>query len=1317
MGALARRVRAARHVHRRLPPGADGSRARTRVPDLPRVVRRAVRDERLAAPAAVRRGPAPDRRGAAARPPVPGGDGRGQPGRARAHRPRVVVLGGGLLGRADRRHGDAVRHDGDRRGRRRSRPTGTSATARPRTAPGWAPRRRPGRRSPTPSRCAAGPRTGCGRSSGSRCGGASTPGRGRRSIRCCGPRSSTTPWWRRAPPSSPTADGTTGPSPVGIRIPTGNLVRCRVSTGPTRSVASQTSSTSSSSAAASPARASPSTPRRGACAPRSSSATTSPRARRRSRRSSCTAACATSSRARSASSTRRSPSASVLRSNAPHLVRVLPFLLPVFTRDGAHHPKLARALGSAMWMYDLTGGARIGKLHKRIDKDEALAHMPTLRGRQLAAVVPLLRRPGRRRPPHAHPRPHRGRPRRGRGQPRAASSASTRTPTGASTAPRVRRRRRGRSRSAAEHGRERDRRVVRRRARARRGHAPATRSARPRASTSPCRGRWSATTSPRSSRCRRTSARCSSCRGATSPTSAPPTPTTTARSTTRSARPRTSRTCSRDQRRGHRRRSPRPTSLGTWAGLRPLVTGGAAARRTADLSRRHSVRRVGERRGHGHRRQAHDLPAHGRRHRRRGRCTALGRRRRSSRTKRLHAARRAQDWDAAATRRRAPRRPLRRRRPRRARASTTTTRRWPSRSCPASPTRGPRSSTRSATRWPARSTTCCPAAPAPGSWRATRRPRPPPDVAALIAAELGWDDAEQRPRRSTRYRALVEHERTAAGLPETALDALDAGRLDRPTSRPPRRTAVRSEAGRPDADDRHRRPGRRRRRSRSRGGGRRRRAARRHARRGRRRRCSRALAATGAEVRSTPRRDRRGEPRLVAARDDLGARRPGRRARGRGRRPARRRRRGRRGARASCNEARRPGHRRRRAAAACAARACPCYGGVVLDLTAIERHRRRRPRRRWSSTCCPARSATCSRTSCAPSTASPCGHWPQSMALSTVGGWLACRGAGQLRPATARSRTSSSASTSCSPTARSITTGGARPRRGRPRPHPAVRRLRGHARHHHRRPAARCTRCRRPTGGAAYAFASFADGLDACAASSSAARTPAVLRLYDAIEADRSYQTGDDARAARARRGRRRRSSTRRIAHRRRGVHATPSSLDVGLVEQWLEHRNDVSALEALISRGLRRRHDGDRRRRGARCPTIYERGDRGDPRGRAHAGRVGAPVATRTPTARCLYFTFAGQPPRRPTASRTTAPRGTPGTRAVLAARRRAQPPPRRRAQPGPLRAPTRSAPAFDVLAAVEAGARPERHPQPGQARPARPVRRPLAVWPDDRD
>jgi glycerol-3-phosphate dehydrogenase len=73
-----------------------------------------------------------------------------------------------------------------------------------------------------------------------------------------------------------------------------------------------------------------------------------------------------------------------LRRNAPHLVKVLPFLIPLFTRDGLISRKLARAMGSAMWMYDLTGGLRIGKLHRRIDTDEAIAHMPTLRRDRLA---------------------------------------------------------------------------------------------------------------------------------------------------------------------------------------------------------------------------------------------------------------------------------------------------------------------------------------------------------------------------------------------------------------------------------------------------------------------------------------------------------------------------------------------------------------------------------------------------------------------------------------------------------------------------------------------------------------------------------------------------------------------------------------------------------------------------------------------------------------------------------------------------------------------------------------------------------------------
>src|SRR4051794_17799300 len=73
-----------------------------------------------------------------------------------------------------------------------------------------------------------------------------------------------------------------------------------------------------------------------------------------------------------------------LRRNAPHLVKVLPFLIPIFSKDGLINAKVARAMGSAMWMYDLTGGARIGKLHKRLKKPDVLAYMPTLPEDRLA---------------------------------------------------------------------------------------------------------------------------------------------------------------------------------------------------------------------------------------------------------------------------------------------------------------------------------------------------------------------------------------------------------------------------------------------------------------------------------------------------------------------------------------------------------------------------------------------------------------------------------------------------------------------------------------------------------------------------------------------------------------------------------------------------------------------------------------------------------------------------------------------------------------------------------------------------------------------
>ena len=71
--------------------------------------------------------------------------------------------------------------------------------------------------------------------------------------------------------------------------------------------------------------------------------------------------------------------------NAPHLVSVLPFLIPVLTKDGPVSKKIAKALRSALWMYDLTGGLRIGKRHRHLDAEQALAHCPTMPAERLSA--------------------------------------------------------------------------------------------------------------------------------------------------------------------------------------------------------------------------------------------------------------------------------------------------------------------------------------------------------------------------------------------------------------------------------------------------------------------------------------------------------------------------------------------------------------------------------------------------------------------------------------------------------------------------------------------------------------------------------------------------------------------------------------------------------------------------------------------------------------------------------------------------------------------------------------------------------------------
>lgn len=72
--------------------------------------------------------------------------------------------------------------------------------------------------------------------------------------------------------------------------------------------------------------------------------------------------------------------------NAPHLVEIIPFLIPMMGKGGVIPAKISRILGAAMWGYDITGGWRIGKLHKRLDRDEALSYMPTLPADRLVSA-------------------------------------------------------------------------------------------------------------------------------------------------------------------------------------------------------------------------------------------------------------------------------------------------------------------------------------------------------------------------------------------------------------------------------------------------------------------------------------------------------------------------------------------------------------------------------------------------------------------------------------------------------------------------------------------------------------------------------------------------------------------------------------------------------------------------------------------------------------------------------------------------------------------------------------------------------------------
>ncbi len=75
-----------------------------------------------------------------------------------------------------------------------------------------------------------------------------------------------------------------------------------------------------------------------------------------------------------------------LLKNAPHLVEPLPFLIPLFGKDGAVSKTIAKAYAASLRLYDMTGGVRIGHRYSRLSPEEASKHLPTLRPDRLVAA-------------------------------------------------------------------------------------------------------------------------------------------------------------------------------------------------------------------------------------------------------------------------------------------------------------------------------------------------------------------------------------------------------------------------------------------------------------------------------------------------------------------------------------------------------------------------------------------------------------------------------------------------------------------------------------------------------------------------------------------------------------------------------------------------------------------------------------------------------------------------------------------------------------------------------------------------------------------
>jgi alkyldihydroxyacetonephosphate synthase len=250
------------------------------------------------------------------------------------------------------------------------------------------------------------------------------------------------------------------------------------------------------------------------------------------------------------------------------------------------------------------------------------------------------------------------------------------------------------------------------------------------------------------------------------------------------------------------------------------------------------------------------------------------------------------------------------------------------------------------------------------------------------------------------------------------------------------------------------------------------------------------------------------------------------------------------------------------------------------------------------------------------------GHWPQSMALSTVGGWVACRSAGQYSTRYGKIEDMVVGLEVALADGRLIRTGGTAPRAaagpdltqlfvGSEGTLGVITEVRLRA-----QPVAPFQRY------AAFGFDSFAAGLDSCRRILRRGGTPAVLRLYDLTESHRSFEVSDHNVLIILDEGERGLvDATMDLVGQECG-HG--DRLSPQLVARWLAHRNDVSALESVIRHGIIV-DTIEIAARWSALSAIYEEvidalgqvdGTLVASAHQSHAYRDGG----------CLYFTFAGR-------------------------------------------------------------------------------------------